>query len=980
MKVGDLVVMIGGDTTPLKKSIDKAEKDLQSAGTRLGNIFKNAFSVATGMGIFDLSQSIKNAAASVWEFYKNTEKASMAFEVMLGSAGKANSFMRDLKAFAAETPFEFEDIEEAANRLLAFGFAARDIIPMLEAVGNAWAVTGGSKEDLYGIIRALGQIKTKGRAQAEELMQLAERNIPVYQILQEELGLTSDQVANIGEYSISADKVISAILRGIQRRYGGMMNELSDTTDGIISNIKDSFKILGTEIFRGAFEKAKGNLRRLRDFLFELVKAMQEGGINGVINRLVPQELRSQITIIIGAIKSFTSSLGQLWSAIKPIATIAFKMFIAGLSVVLPLLAAVTKAIATLSSVITQATPFIGTLAGAIIGLKVAAVVSTWLSRLTGAIKGLTIANVIALAIDRLRNSITLLNVALLRSPLGIVLALAGAFLGLAMSSETASNWLEKVYNKLAKLVGIDISLPRSSDQELDDYTKEIENVGEGIGNIGDEANKSKKKLEKFIAAFDEVYQVPESLDDVSGGGSGIGEIGEGITPEKPTETTNGEQPGAGGDFGTGLIPLAIEKLGNLKTALQEVGVAWENVAVLAQQAIAKFGFAPVLEPVLERLRQLNESLVTIPAGALAIATAFRTAGQLSTVALNGISTSFDELKQKLSLVPVGILNAIASALEDIRSFGATIVSHTNSVMASIRNLFITLPSMVSSGIMGVVTLVRNTWTQIPALATNFLNGVQQAWSNFVTWIQGPISSVVNFVKDHWKGILLTASSIVLGVLAIFGGLPSSIAGIIATVVSRIGPILGRIWPLAQQAGRWVLEGVTRYGPQIVGFFQRIPGFLSNIGPRLFQIATNLGNKIKTGLESVMPRIQQLFSKIGTWAQNAWEKITNIASKIGSWISSVFSGGGGGIATVPGMASGGIATRPQIVGIAEKGPEAVIPLERLHEFIGGGERNGSGGEITINIGVLVGDDRSLAELERRLNRIRKNERRRGVGD
>jgi hypothetical protein len=51
----------------------------------------------------------------------------------------------------------------------------------------------------------------------------------------------------------------------------------------------------------------------------------------------------------------------------------------------------------------------------------------------------------------------------------------------------------------------------------------------------------------------------------------------------------------------------------------------------------------------------------------------------------------------------------------------------------------------------------------------------------------------------------------------------------------------------------------------------------------------------------------------------------------------LFGGLFGGMSGIPGLAEGGIVTGPTLAMVGEgRGPEAVIPLDRLHEFAGGG--------------------------------------------
>jgi hypothetical protein len=70
---------------------------------------------------------------------------------------------------------------------------------------------------------------------------------------------------------------------------------------------------------------------------------------------------------------------------------------------------------------------------------------------------------------------------------------------------------------------------------------------------------------------------------------------------------------------------------------------------------------------------------------------------------------------------------------------------------------------------------------------------------------------------------------------------------------------------------------------------------------------------------------------------------------------------GGGSDGVPGMAAGGIVTRPTLAVVGEAGPEAVVPLDQW------ASRQGAGGEQTIHVPLVV-DGRVLADVLVRRNR------------
>ena len=59
------------------------------------------------------------------------------------------------------------------------------------------AGVGGNQDTLNGVIVALGQMQTKGKLVQQEVNQIAERGIPIFEILRKKLGLTQEQLGNI---------------------------------------------------------------------------------------------------------------------------------------------------------------------------------------------------------------------------------------------------------------------------------------------------------------------------------------------------------------------------------------------------------------------------------------------------------------------------------------------------------------------------------------------------------------------------------------------------------------------------------------------------------------------------------------------------------------------------------------------------------------------------------------------------------------
>ncbi|CAB4184916.1 Caudovirus, tape measure, N-terminal, partial [uncultured Caudovirales phage] len=176
------------------------------------------------------------------------EQTNMAFTQMLGSAEKATAYLGKLRAFAEKTPFEFEDVTRGARRLMAFGFEANNVIPIMRRVGDAVSAMGGSAEQINRVVTALGQMRAKQKVSAEEMNQLSEAMIPAWEILAKRIGVSVPEAMKMAEKgTLDASKAIDGIIEGMGQKFDGMMAKQATTTAGRVSNLMDQLKTMGTD-------------------------------------------------------------------------------------------------------------------------------------------------------------------------------------------------------------------------------------------------------------------------------------------------------------------------------------------------------------------------------------------------------------------------------------------------------------------------------------------------------------------------------------------------------------------------------------------------------------------------------------------------------------------------------------------------------------------------------------------------------------
>lgn len=188
------------------------------------------------------------------------EQTRMALTSMLKSGEAATRMINDLADFAAKTPFEFKDLTVGTRRLMAFGFEAKQIIPILTAVGDAASAMGGDPEVINRTIRALGQMRSAGKLMTQDMNQLTEVGLPAWQWMADAIGVSTSKIREMTEKGvIPADKAIQALLTGMSGQFGGMMAEQAKTALGMWSNFRDEVdrtKVIIGEAFLPAAKHA----------------------------------------------------------------------------------------------------------------------------------------------------------------------------------------------------------------------------------------------------------------------------------------------------------------------------------------------------------------------------------------------------------------------------------------------------------------------------------------------------------------------------------------------------------------------------------------------------------------------------------------------------------------------------------------------------------------------------------------------------
>lgn len=156
---------------------------------------------------------------------------------LMGSIEGGEQATEWIKRFTRDTPLQLQDVTEAFTLLKAFGLDPMD--GTLQAITDQSEKLGGGMEKLTGISSALGQAWAKQKLQGEEILQLVERGVPVWDLLQKVTGKNTEQLQELSSKGKLGRDVIRDLITEIGKAAEGSAAANMSRLTGIVSNLRD---------------------------------------------------------------------------------------------------------------------------------------------------------------------------------------------------------------------------------------------------------------------------------------------------------------------------------------------------------------------------------------------------------------------------------------------------------------------------------------------------------------------------------------------------------------------------------------------------------------------------------------------------------------------------------------------------------------------------------------------------------------------
>lgn len=208
-------------------------RNLADQGGRLNGMFTGLRSLIAPVLAYLSFDAARQGIANLIGVGAAAENARRSLQNLYGGVEEGNRAYEGLRNMAKQSGLAFADLVEDAKKLKAFGLDPLN--GSLQALIDQNAAVGGSQQDLSGKVLALGQAWAKQKLQGEEILQLVERGVPVWSLLEQATGKNVQELQKLSEQGKLGRDVIKQLYEEIGRANTGAAERGLSSLTGLLA-------------------------------------------------------------------------------------------------------------------------------------------------------------------------------------------------------------------------------------------------------------------------------------------------------------------------------------------------------------------------------------------------------------------------------------------------------------------------------------------------------------------------------------------------------------------------------------------------------------------------------------------------------------------------------------------------------------------------------------------------------------------------
>ena len=322
----NLSVALALNSARYRRGLDQARQRTQNFSRNANRQLEQTRRSFVALGAAAAAFLSGQALTGIFNTTARFEDLQTQLNATTGSVENGQAAFALISEFATRSQFSIEQLTASFSELSGAGIMPTEAL--LRTFADTAAITG----DQIGTLQALTSLfsrTTSGGLGLEELNRLADRGVPVFAILEQQIGLTRLEISEFGQSAEGARAITEALINGLNQRFGGSSLEILENLSVAASNLGIAFRNLQNsvgEIMRpmvlGGFNVLIGIIQRLADNSDLLRRILN--GVLGAFSALIGGALARGLVQIIRLVRSIglAAAATQLVVAAIPVLVI----------------------------------------------------------------------------------------------------------------------------------------------------------------------------------------------------------------------------------------------------------------------------------------------------------------------------------------------------------------------------------------------------------------------------------------------------------------------------------------------------------------------------------------------------------------------------------------------------------------------------------------------------------------------------------